>query len=274
MFHQRRAQLKVHSIAEIERYRATFQISASAANTGSIDNSLKVIANSPGQTNNVSDTSDDGIDDDGNTTNDPTQISATIVKSMDVTKIAQVIDNGDGEIGAGDIIRYTITVLNTGQINLSNLFFIDDLRNGIGSPRNYDAPGITGGSNNPLQPNQSYTYTASYTIQPGDTATGQIENQVTVFAKSNPSGGFDVNDVSDDGIDTDGNLVNDKTITLLNIQTGIEVVKTAVLTDEGNGLPSAGDVITYTIVILNTGNVTLENLSLTDVHKKDLSPRE
>ena len=144
----------------------------------------------------------------------------------------------------------------------------DSLRNGVNTPRNYDSPGITGGSNNPLQPNQSYTYTASYTIVAGDTATGQIENQVTVYAKSNPAGGFDVNDVSDDGIDTDGNLVNDKTITLLNVQTGVEVVKTAVLTDEGNGLPSAGDIITYTIVILNTGNVTLENLSLTDVHKR------
>ena len=256
------------SIAEIERYRATFQISASAANSGQINNSLKVTANSPGQTNNVSDTSDDGIDDDGNTADDPTVTTATIVKSLDVTKIAQVIDNGDGEIGAGDIIRYTITVLNTGQINLSNLFFSDNLRNGVGTIRNYDAPGITGGSNNPLQPNQSYTYTASYTIQAGDTATGQIENQVTVLAKSNPSGGFDVSDVSDDGIDTDGNLVNDKTITLLNIQTGVEVVKTAVLTDDGDGLPSAGDVITYTIVILNTGNVTLENLNLSDVHKR------
>ena len=148
---------------------------------------------------------------------------------MDVTKSAQVIDNGDGEIGAGDIIRYTITVLNTGQINLSNLFFIDDLRNGVSTIRNYDAPGITGGSNNPLQPNQSYTYTASYTIQAGDTATGQIENQVTVYAKSNPSAPFDVSDVSDDGIDTDGNLVNDKTITLLNIQTGVEVVKLSLI---------------------------------------------
>ena len=128
------------------------------------NNSLKVIANSPGQTNNVSDTSDDGLDDDGNTTDDPTVTSATIVKSMDVTKSAQVIDNGDGEIGAGDIIRYTITVLNTGQINLNNLFFSDDLRNGGGDIRDYDAPGISGGSNNPLQPNQSYTYTASYTI--------------------------------------------------------------------------------------------------------------
>ena len=112
----------------------------------------------------MSDTSDDGIDDDGNTTNDPTQISATIVKSMDVTKIAQVIDNGDGEIGAGDIIRYTITVLNTGQINLSNLFFSDDLRNGIGAPRNYDAPGITG--DQIIHCNQTnHIHTASYTIQ-------------------------------------------------------------------------------------------------------------
>jgi uncharacterized repeat protein (TIGR01451 family) len=65
---------------------------------------------------------------------------------LDVTKSAQVIDNGDGEIGAGDIIRYTITVLNTGQINLSNLFFIDNLRNGVGTIRNYDPPVIPGES--------------------------------------------------------------------------------------------------------------------------------
>ena len=41
-----------------------------AALTSSVNNSVVATASSPGQTNNVSDTSDDGDDTDGNTTDD------------------------------------------------------------------------------------------------------------------------------------------------------------------------------------------------------------
>ena len=51
-------------------YTATYTISQAAAYTSSVKNRVTVTASSPGQSNNVSDISDDGDDTDGNTTDD------------------------------------------------------------------------------------------------------------------------------------------------------------------------------------------------------------
>ena len=45
----------------------------------------------------------------------------------------------------------------------------------------------------------------------------------------------------------------------------IEATKTATVSDvNSNGVNDPGDIITYTIVVVNTGNVTLTGISLTD----------
>ena len=77
-----------------------------------------VQGDSPGQTNNVNDSSDDPST---AAAEDATAVQTTITKSIEVTKIANVIDDGDNELGAGDIIQYTITVENTGQITFIQL---------------------------------------------------------------------------------------------------------------------------------------------------------
>ena len=254
----------VLNVSETERYRATFVITAAAANTGEVRNTLIVQADSPGQTNNVNDTSDDPST---AAADDATVVETTITKSIEVTKQANVLDDGDNELGAGDVIQYTITVVNTGQITLHTIRFIDQLSNGLGVNLSYDAPGIVN-NDDPLAPGASRVYTANYTIQASDTDTGQINNRVYVYARSDPNAFSDVNDWSDDGIDTDGNTTDDVTETPLDITTGIDLFKTAVLADDGDGLPSAGDVITYTITVRNTGNVALENIVLSDVQKR------
>ena len=38
---------------------------------------------------------------------------------MEVTKTASVTDDGDGNIGAGDVINYTITVENKGNVKFA-----------------------------------------------------------------------------------------------------------------------------------------------------------
>ena len=42
-----------------------------------------------------------------------------------------VTDNGDGTLGAGDIINYTINVKNTGQINLTNVTVNEIIKDGV-----------------------------------------------------------------------------------------------------------------------------------------------
>ena len=51
----------------------------------------------------VTDTSDDGDDSDGNTTDDVTEISITNSPSIEVTKTATITDNGDGVVGEKEI---------------------------------------------------------------------------------------------------------------------------------------------------------------------------
>src|SRR5690606_26335597 len=52
-------------------------------------------------------------------------------------------------------------------------------------------------------------------------------------------------------------------------QPGIEVIKTA----DKSTVSEAGEVITYTITVTNTGNVTLENYTVTDVLFPEWSDR-
>ena len=60
---------------EIATYTATYTIAQNPANTGSISNIVTGTASSPGQSNNVTDTSDDGDDSDGNTLDDATIVN-------------------------------------------------------------------------------------------------------------------------------------------------------------------------------------------------------
>ena len=69
---------------------------------------------------------------------------------------------------------------------------------------------------------------------------------------------------SDDGDDTDGNTVDDKTIVQTQSDATIEVTKTAQVTQNDGILTNdAGDLITHNTVE-NTGNVNLSNIQITD----------
>ena len=84
------------------------------------------------QTAQASDTSDDGDDTDGNTSDDPTKSYIGVLPSIEVTKTAAVTDNGDSTLGAGDIITYTIAVANTSSDVFQNLTFVDTLTDAKG----------------------------------------------------------------------------------------------------------------------------------------------
>ena len=90
------------------------------------------VGSSPGSTNDVTDTSDDGNDSDGNTTDDATETAIDPLPLLEVTKTATVTDNGDGFTGTGDIIEYTITVENKGNVTVSSPTFNEYLRDGDG----------------------------------------------------------------------------------------------------------------------------------------------
>ena len=154
----------------LEVTKTRFLILPVAAATGSIKNRVLVTSSSPGNTDDVIDISDNGDDNDGNTLNDHTVVLATAEPKLEATKTATVTDNnGDGNIGAGDSIVYTITVENTGGITLSNITLNDVLTDGNGGNLPLTSgPSLTnataGSSAATLQATGVLTYTATYTI--------------------------------------------------------------------------------------------------------------
>ncbi|WP_420912075.1 DUF7507 domain-containing protein, partial [Psychroserpens jangbogonensis] len=78
-------------------------------------NGIPQVGGSTGQQNDVS-----SIDPNVNGCEDPSIIAE---------KSASVTDNGDGVLGAGDVINYTITVENTGNVTLTNVGLVDTLTN-------------------------------------------------------------------------------------------------------------------------------------------------
>ena len=83
------------------------------------------MASSPGLSNNVTDTSDNGNDADGNTTDDSTNVSMTLNPIIEVTKTASVKDvNSNGINDLGDKITYVIKVENKGNVTLTDLILL------------------------------------------------------------------------------------------------------------------------------------------------------
>ena len=97
--------------------------------------------------------SDDGDDTDGNTTDDATETSITASTSLEVTKTAAVTDNGgDGNTGTGDIINYTITVENKGNVTLTGLTLADILTTSSGSTLTLtNGPSFSSSTQNSIQ---------------------------------------------------------------------------------------------------------------------------
>ena len=203
-------------------------------------------------------------------------VTTTVVASpsLEVTKIASInTDDGDGLIGADDIIKYTITVRNTGNLTLTNLTFTDVMTDGNGGALNLTiAPAFDsttkGSAPRTIKVGEVQTWNAYYTITEAVEQTGRVIN--SIVGTANTTSG-QVSDTSDNGDDSDGNTVDDATVVEMSTTSTdttayprLGITKTASVNDidsDGNNL---GDDITYTIRVENTGNVVLSNLTLTD----------
>ena len=151
--------------------------------------------------------------------------------AIELDKIAGAIVNGK--------ITYTFKVTNIGTVTLTAVGVTDPKVGTVTCPTTSLAPGA------------STTCTApAYTLSQGDIDAGKVENTAT--AKGNPPTGPQVSD-------------DDATSTPVPQYPSIDIDKVAsAITDvDGNG-PDAGDTITYSFTVTNTGNVTLDPWSVND----------
>lgn len=138
-------------------------------------------------------------------------------------------------LALNDPITYTYTVLNTGDIDITGITVTDSLGNTI-----------TGGSTT-LTPGQSTDFTSTYNITQPDIDAGQVVNTTDMDGNSE-AGAVDAQDSITDNVSVNPAL-------------------TLVKTGDGSGLsdpPVVGQIISYTFTVTNTGDVTLNNVNVTD----------
>jgi gliding motility-associated-like protein/uncharacterized repeat protein (TIGR01451 family) len=262
-------------IGEMATFQATFIINQQAVNAGGVSNTITFTASSPGKSNNVIDVSDDGLpsdaDGDGDSTNDPTITQTDPNPAMEVIKTAFVNDNGDGLTGAGDIVRYSIEVTNTGDITLDNVYIqTERLIDGNGTLLTLSS-GPDYWQPQTVEVGETVVFTALYVISQEAASSGFISNTATAVG-STPGNFNGIKDVSDNGTSTDddgdGDPDNDPTVVLMDAPpvSSIEVTKEASVVDnDGDNTNSLGDTINYTITVANTGNTDLRDVVLDDV---------
>lgn len=179
--------------------------------------------------------------------------------------------NNNGLVDAGDIIAYTYTVTNSGNVTLTDVA-TTDAHDGTGAPPSVLVPasvttdnGTAGDSTDvPAPPDGDWdtlgvgdviTFTSTYTVVAGDltaptSADGDIDNTATATANYNPgTGNVVVNDTSTIGVP-------------LNIAPALSVSKIA---DDDTNV-TVGQVVVYTYTVTNNGNVPLTNVALADTH--------
>ena len=179
-----------------------------------------------------------------------------IIKNVtDIKREGKSIDK-DAKVQAGDVIEYELIVTNKGSENLTNVVVTDELA-GIE---------LTDGSWNvgDLESKESKTIKATYTVQYEKDINGNAEKTITNYAvvtgtsvpvipEETPEEVSDDDDVTTPVEDTP-KLEIDKVSTAVN---GNPIA-------EGKTKVRAGDVIEYTIIVKNTGNIKLTNVVITE----------
>ncbi|WP_157892998.1 DUF7507 domain-containing protein, partial [Marinicella sediminis] len=204
----------------------TYQVTAGDVSTGSITNTA------------TGDSDQTGPD---------TDSIVVVVPSpeLTVTKTAVLTtDNGGlGVADAGDVITFSVTVQNTGNVILDNLVVTDPMGGGTLT--------CTPTTLNPTDVATCTSYTYTVTQTDIDNGTG-ITNTATAIAD-----------------DPDNNPVTGDDSTITMVTAANPLLSTAKVLfnnadEDGSGTISLNDTLTYTVTVTNTGNVTLNNVTVTD----------
>ena len=140
---------------------------------------------------------------------------------------------------AGDPVAWTVTVKNTGAVTLTDVTVSDSLSGAV-----IDA-GCTFASPITLTPDESASCVVSYGVTQGNVDAGSVTNNVSAIGT--PPLGDPVHDA-------DANTVP------IGANPSVDVTKTV----KAGAPAKAGDPVTWTVTVKNTGNVTLSNVAVTD----------
>jgi uncharacterized repeat protein (TIGR01451 family) len=187
--------------------------------------------------------------------------------------------NSDGTLdengaidSAGEVIKYSLTVENAGNVTLSNVVLYDPL---ISESMDKDNNGVInvldsdGGDTNLdgiLNVGETWSFSGQYEITQADIdARGNFDGQDVDSTNDNIVRNFaGVSSLSTDDQSTTRDTFVDTRVTYSPVLT-IDKVFLNVTDGNGNGLAdAAGDQLNYRVVVTNSGNVTLTDVTVTD----------
>jgi mucin-19 len=168
-------------------------------------------------------------DADGDTvTSNSASQTVTAVQSTGLS-LEKSVTGGDPYNNVGDTVDYTYTLKNTGNVTLLAPFAASDDKVAVSCP-----------STPSLAPNLTLTCTASYTVAQADLDNGSVTNTASATAHF--------------GSSTVTSNADSQTVYAAQT-TGLKLEKSII---SGDPYTSAGDIIQYTYLLTNTGNVTLQ----------------
>jgi len=239
-------------------FTAVYVLLQSDVDAGEVINVATALGTDPSG-NNVTDDSDDPTT---TADNDPTITTLARDPELTLFKTANFNDeSNDGIPQAGETISYIFDVRNTGNVTITNISISDPIVPVTGGPITL----------NPAQIDNT-SFTATYVILQSDIDAGNISNSALVTGEDNDGGVItDVSDFSDDpdnpineDLDGDGDP-DDPTVTDLIGDPGLTLLKVGTFNDtNGDGFAQLGETITYTFEVLNSGNTTITDISITD----------
>lgn len=172
------------------------------------------------------------------------------VLAIDKTITGWEDTNENGKVDAGDVISYKVVVENKGNVTLTGVQLNDPLLSDVALY-----------SDVTLAVNGSKTYTGSYTITQddidslGDDEAGDVidddDLMITNIATATSNETGEETDTENVEIDAIAELSIDKVVT------GVD-------TDGDGKLNKIGDMVSYDIIVQNTGTRTLTNVTVTD----------
>lgn len=178
------------------------------------------------------------------------EVPALYDPAIDLTKEANI----DEFAAVGQEIEYTFTVENTGNVTLTYVMVDDETFKAsivlVKDPDDHTQP-VT------LAPGETATGTLTYTVTQEDLDNGEVFNEANTTGTPPP-----VIDPEDPENPVERDPVTDEdTETVVGSQNpGLTLEKTS----DAEEVTQAGDQITYTLTVTNTGNVTLEDVTVYD----------
>ncbi|WP_069385474.1 DUF7507 domain-containing protein [Cellulosimicrobium cellulans] len=216
----------VASLAPGERVtcEATYVLEQGDVDAGSVTNTASASGTSP---------AGDPVPSDPSTVRIPAdpRPELEVVKTADLTEIT----------AAGQTVTYSFEVTNTGNVTITDPQVTETAFSGTGEPPVISCPA------GQLAPRDAVTCEATYVVTQADVDSGELSNTAT--ATGTPPG------------DTPPPMSPPSTVDVpVDPQPGLEVVKTADLTE----ITAAGQTVTYSFEVTNTGNVTITDPQVTE----------